>query len=230
MNRRIVVAIGVAGAVAVGGLGYLAVNTHASPVAGRSPATAPIAIASPTRAGTVGSAGPAAVASPSGVSGGAKTSPATAETTARCTASDLTLAQLPGSDGAAGTVIIAVALTNKSAETCSMTGYPSFTATSDASGGGGPTFTIVEGAAAPAVFALVPSPVTVGPSSTAGFLIKYSNRPAAGTSDCATTSAVKLSTDTGPVTGPVRLPLCGAPLTVSPFLSPARLASAWPTP
>src|SRR5215475_5511496 len=51
-----------------------------------------------------------------------------------CTASHLAVTQLPGGEGAAGTIAVTIRLTNTGSTACTLRGYPSFTLT-----GGGRT-------------------------------------------------------------------------------------------
>jgi hypothetical protein len=147
-------------------------------------------------------------------------------TVAACTHNDLSLAQLPGSDGAGGTVIVAIGLHNISSHACTLEGYPSFTLVGRTAGSTGDTeepVTVQRGGPGPPGFALPARQTVVPPAGKAGFLLAYANRPNSGGASCAQATAMRLAADMGTATGPVNLSVCGQPIRVSPYLPDNQL-------
>jgi hypothetical protein len=141
-------------------------------------------------------------------------------TTRACTASDLTLAQMPGGDAAGGTVVVAIGLTNKSGHACSVNGYPDFTLTG--STGNQPVTIEHSGLGIPALNA-PPVPVTLNPAAKAGFAVQYLNRPTSGDGSCGAATQMSLAIGGTRLTGPVQIAVCGSPLKVSPYVAGSKL-------
>jgi hypothetical protein len=144
-------------------------------------------------------------------------------TTPGCAAADLALAQLPGGEGASGTVLVSIGLTNRSGRACSINGYPAFTLAGSA--GDQPVAIEHDGLGMP-TFQMAPSPVTVNPSGRAGFMLAYLNRPSSESGSCTTATKMALRIGAAVVTGPVQISLCGEPLKVSPYVPADRLTTA----
>ncbi|MBO0870115.1 MAG: DUF4232 domain-containing protein, partial [Micromonosporaceae bacterium] len=132
------------------------------------------------------------------------------------------LAQLPGGDAASGTVIVAIQLTNTSAQPCQLNGYPTFTL---AAGGRSLSATIQHGGMPIAPINEAPQPVTVKPATRAGFLLVYQNRPASGTGTCSTATTMSLKLGSATVSGGVQVLVCGPAMKVSPYVAGNRLAT-----
>lgn len=133
-----------------------------------------------------------------------------------CPASALTLAQVPGDDGAAGTIVVRVRVTNTSSRACTVRGYPAFNLnvlltvpmTIEHGGLGGP-------------FASPVTTVRLAPhGGSAGFYLAYSNRTANGNGPCAMASRMhlRLPGQATPVSGPVQIEVCEPTLRVSAFV------------
>jgi Protein of unknown function (DUF4232) len=139
---------------------------------------------------------------------------------AACAASDLALAQLPGGEGAAGTVIVSIGLTNRSGRACSLNGYPEFTLAGSA---GDQQVAIEHDGLGMATFQAKPSPVTAAPSGRVGFLLAYINRPTGTSGSCTAATTMSLRVGAARVSGPVQVSVCGEPMKVSPFVSADKL-------
>jgi Protein of unknown function (DUF4232) len=113
-------------------------------------------------------------------------------------------------EGAAGTITGTVVLTNVGSTPCSVNGYPTLALTS---GSGAPlTVTIVNGltvnVSAPANAA--PSPVVIGPASTAQFAYQYSDVPTGAETSCPSSEAASVTLPNGGGSSP------SFPLALSP--------------
>jgi hypothetical protein len=145
---------------------------------------------------------------------------------AACTSTGFTLKQVPGGNGAAGTIVVAISITNSGGSTCVLNGYPDFTLTGRTTGSSTDKpepVTIKPGhlGGLPA-FGHIPTTVTVAPGGTSGFLLSYGNVPQ-GRSDCAAATRMNLKIGSGTVTGPVQVAVCGEDMQVSPFVIPSEL-------
>jgi hypothetical protein len=144
-----------------------------------------------------------------------------------CEGSALSLKQLPNGNGATGTIVVAISITNTSTTSCTLKGYPDFTLT-------GRTPGLTTDKPAPVsikpghlhglvAYAHAPTQVTVAPGGTAGFLDAFSNVPQ-GKGECSAATRMNLKLGTSTATGPVQLAVCGAPMQVSPFVPASELS------
>jgi hypothetical protein len=172
------------------------------------------------------SAGPGAGATGTPAPGGS-TSPTGNPSVRPCPATALTLAQRPGNDGAAGTIVVTVLVTNRSARACTLRGYPVFTLTAHSASLSrdiDEPVTLRHGELG-GPFAKPVTTVTLAPGGKAGFLVAYSNRTASGDGGCdlATKLHLRLPGETVTVVGPVEIQVCIPTLRVSAFLPAAQL-------
>jgi Protein of unknown function (DUF4232) len=159
--------------------------------------------------------------------------PAPATTTAAavgpCTASGLSLVQLPGDNGAAGTIVIAIQLTNTSGHRCTISGYPDFTVTfhsASMSSDINEPVALQHGNLPGTAFNDPVTSVTLDPNGHSGFLLAYSNMPPDGTSGCDAVTKMHLLPPGGSsrVVGPVQFQVCKPTLQISPYLPASRLS------
>lgn len=177
-------------------------------------------VPAPTRAGSIGAdihptPPTPTMSTPTPATQGTRPPPPSA-----CTSVDLSLAQLPGSSSAAGTVIIAIGLSNTSSRACALDGYPDFTLTGDPN----PAVTVQHGGPGPTGFDTPPTARSLPAGEHLGFLLAYANRPPAGQTTCGHATKMHLNLPTGTTTGPVDIAVCGQPMRVSPYLPPDQLS------
>ena len=135
-----------------------------------------------------------------------------------CQPTDLAGALL-GSQGAAGTIEVTIALRNATAAGCALEGYPGM-ALVDGAGGMLPTHTVPGGTSSFDDFPK--SPVTIGPGQSAYFNVGYSDVPAGGEASCPTSAALWVTPpdDVTHLVIPAQLTACdGGTLTTSPVFS-----------
>jgi hypothetical protein len=143
-----------------------------------------------------------------------------------CTGAGLSLKQLPNGNGAAGTVVVAISITNSTATSCTLNGYPDFTLTGRTTGATTDKpepVTIKPGhLGGLTAFSHTPTTVTVPAGGTAGFLLAYGNVPQ-GQTDCDAATRMNLRLGNGTVTGPVQVAVCGEAMQVSPYVPSSEL-------
>jgi hypothetical protein len=146
-----------------------------------------------------------------------------------CNASQLSLGQAGGSTRSAGLVVVVIRLTNKSSTRCAVQGYPSFTliAHSQALGSDIQEEINVQpgGLTELAAFTHLPGPVVLSGGEHGGFLLGYSDKPQNGMEGCPQATKMSLTLPTGvtPVSGSVKVTVCGQPIRISPFVESAEL-------
>ena len=128
--------------------------------------------------------------------------------------------QLPGGEGAAGTIAVTIRLTNTGSAACTLRGYPSFTLT-----GGGRTLPadLIHGNLG-GPFDTPVTTVTLAPVDNGGFLVAYGDVPRNGATSCAQATRLALALPGGAATGTAMIMVCGGSLTVSPFLPESQLS------
>lgn len=153
------------------------------------------------------------------------TSAITTSTTAGTAVCTNVTAATSGSQGAAGTIVGTINLTNSGTTSCTMTGYP--TMALFASGGMALTVTIVDGLTVgiPGVASEAPAPVTVAPGAPAQFTYQYSDVPTGSETTCPS-SATAAVTPPGTHIGSPTIALALAPcdngtIHVSPMYIPS---------
>jgi hypothetical protein len=144
-----------------------------------------------------------------------------------CSANALSLAQLPGQDGAAGTIVVKIRITNVSGRACVLGGYPNFRLTAPSASMGtdvNETISLVDGGLG-GPFATPPASLTLAPNGTAGFLVAYSNRTGTGAGGCDLASKLHLMLpgQSVAVVGPVQIQVCVPTMHVSAFLPGSQL-------
>lgn len=124
-------------------------------------------------------------------------------------------AQLGASDSATGHIVYAVTLTNQSARTCTLEGFPKLqmlasgqdviTNQTEGASPGGPSVN------------LTPALVTIAPGASASFVLQYVDMPD-GTQECASASTLQISLPGGggTITAAVDIAPCGGDIYVSP--------------
>jgi Protein of unknown function (DUF4232) len=173
-------------------------------------------------AGPVAAGGSVPPSSPSASPSGAPSASASASVDAGprpCVG--LAVVQLAGDDGAAGTIVVRVQVTNGGAGACTISGYPDFTLTV----GAGPvrSVTLVHGQLG-GPFAAPATTLTLTPGGHAGFFVAYSNRTASGDGSCDTADRLHLAQPgSAPAVGPVQIPLCQDTLRVSAYVPSDQL-------
>lgn len=145
-----------------------------------------------------------------------------------CTTGDVSLNQQPGDSGAAGTIVVAIRVTNSSTHTCTLRGYPDFTLTAHSvslSKDIDEPVTLSHGVFAGPVFGAKVVTVTLAPGAHAGFLLAYSQIHSDGTGNCDVANKLHLTLpgSTGTTVGPVQIPVCGQPMQISPLLPLAKV-------
>jgi hypothetical protein len=197
--------------------------------------------ASPKADGNLGNVGSAtsSAASPSNTASATASAPATGPTDqssppptsgtsaaiAKCTVGDLNVSQLPGNSGAAGTIVVAIQITNVSGHTCTVNGYPTFTLSH--LGNGADTNEPVQlkhGVFVAGAFGAPVKTINVPAGGHSGFVLGYSQVPS-GSGACAQANRMHLTLpDSGSTAaGSVNIPVCGSPMQVSPYVSPREL-------
>ncbi|MDE3086534.1 MAG: DUF4232 domain-containing protein [Acidobacteriota bacterium] len=154
----------------------------------------------------------------SGVASSTSTSAAAGGALAHCQPSDLA-GTLLGSQGAAGTIEITIALRNATAAPCALEGYPGM-ALVDAAGNQLPSRVVPGGSLSFDDFGK--APVTIGPGQSAYFNVGYSDVPAGGESSCPTSASLWVTPpdDVTHLVVPARLTVCdGGTLTTSPLFA-----------
>jgi hypothetical protein len=213
---------------AAGCFGTLAIAALAACTAKAGPSATPPSPPGPSAAQGLGaqpSPSPSVSASPS--------HPAPATTTAAavgpCTASGLSLVQLPGDNGAAGTIVIAIQLTNTSGHRCTISGYPDFTVTfhsASMSSDINEPVALQHGNLPGTAFNDPVTTVTLDPNGHSGFLLAYSNVPQDATKGCDAVTKMHLLPPGGSsrVVGSVQFQVCKPTLQISPYLPASRLS------
>lgn len=136
-----------------------------------------------------------------------------------CSASHVAVKQLPGGDGAAGTIAVTIRVTNVGSEACMLRGYPSFTL----AGGGRTLPAEVTHGNLDGPFDAPVTTVTLAPGDRGGFLIAYGDVPRRGATSCAQATRLALVLPDGSATGDSMIMVCGGRLTVSPYLPESQL-------
>jgi hypothetical protein len=139
----------------------------------------------------------------------------------------VSLSQLPGDNGAAGQVVVAIRLTNGSSKSCALSGYPDFTLTAKSAAGAdiAEPATLRHGPLGDLAFGDPPTTVVLAPGARSGFLVQFSQVPY-GDGGCVPVTRMRLPLpgSTTPAVGPVQMQVCGEPMLVSPFVPAARLS------
>ncbi len=179
-----------------------------------------------TGAGAPVAGGSALPSSPASVSASASPSAAPAPASPSLDAGPrpcaaLAVAQLPGDDGAAGTIVVRIQVTNGGTGPCTISGYPDFTLTVHSAAH---PVTLVRGQLG-GPFAAPATTLTVAPGGHAGFFVAYSNRTDSGDGSCVTADQLRLTQpgSASPSVGPVQLPLCQDTLRVSAYVPSGQL-------
>ena len=179
-------------------------------------AVAAAACSSPAHHG--GGASTTAAPPTSGVAPSTSTSAAAGGALAHCQPVDLA-GSLLGSQGAAGTIEITIALRNATATPCALEGYPGL-ALVDAAGNQLPSQVVPGGSLSFDDFPK--APVTIGPGQSAYFNVGYSDVPAGGETTCPTSASLWVTPpdDVTHLVLPAQLMVCdGGKLTTSPLFA-----------
>jgi hypothetical protein len=151
-----------------------------------------------------------------------------AEIASTCSGTQVSVAQPPGGQGAAGTVVVAITVTNTSTTACALTGYPDFqlTAHSASMATDFPENVIVRhGGMGGSAFGASPTTVPLAPGGKAGFQLAYPNHPQSGNGGCDVATKLHLRLAGGTETvGTVQIQVCGGAMNVSPYLPLSALA------
>jgi len=141
-----------------------------------------------------------------------------------CRAAALRLVQLPGGDGAMGTMAVRIEVTNTSVRACTLRGYPAFRLTVHTAGRDVPQPVVPRHGSLGGPFAARVSTVRLAPGGRAGFFVAFRNFPA-GSANCpvADKMHVALPGQATPLVGPVQIRVCADPMDVSAFVPAGQL-------
>jgi hypothetical protein len=227
-----VLTAGCVAALAVAGLAGCGSSTHPGTTAVPS-VRPPVIVGTQPAPGAVPGRSSAAPAGPAGAAGGGDTGPGTVTGggtpagPAGCAAGGVSLSQLPGDSGAAGSLVVALQVSNGSSKACALSGYPDFTLTAKSRAGAdiAEPATLRHGPLGDLAFGDPPTTVVLTPGAHAGFLVQYSQVPY-GDGGCVPVTAMRLPLPGSPtpVVGAVRMQVCGEPMLVSPYVPAARLS------